>query len=137
MGGTSLEAQVSQAFNNGNAEIVWNQGAAMTAKEEGLWDPVPNLPGLMPVTKEDIRHMQNRCHQFNALVPVPEDDMVTVPTCKESFCRWLVCESSQFAARVVPRPMRRLQGRALPPLPDQAASVQLPVAEEPPAEAAE
>ncbi len=89
----------------------------MTAKEEGLWDPIPALPGLMPVGREDIKHMQQRVHQFNALVPVPEDEMVTVPDCRETFCRWLVCDSTTFAVGRVPRPLRQLQGRAVPDLP--------------------
>lgn len=116
-GGTALEAQVSQSFQNGNGELEWKRGAAMTAKLDGLWDPIANLPGLVPVTREDIAHMKNRVLQFNAMVPVTEGAMVTVPACAESFCRWLVYESSNFASSVVERPMRRLAGRALPPLP--------------------
>lgn len=34
-GGGSLEIQVSQSFQNGNAELQWKRGAAMTAKDEG------------------------------------------------------------------------------------------------------
>jgi hypothetical protein len=122
LGGTALEAQVSQTFQNGNAELEWKRGIAMTAKAEGLWDPIPALPGLVPVTKEDIGHMQKRVWQFNALVPVSEGDMVSVPACRESFCRWLVCEASNVASRSVPRPVRTLVGRALPALPAAASS---------------
>ena len=62
----------------------------MTGKLEGLWDPIPALPGMVPVTKEDIGHMTKRVYQFDALVPVAEGQLVSVPPCKESFCRWLV-----------------------------------------------
>ena len=129
-GGTALEAQVSQSFQNGNGELEWKKGAAMTAKLEGLWDPIAQLPGLVPVTKEDIKHMQNRVFQFNALEKVAEGAEVTVPPCAESFCRWLVAESNSFAFRVVERPLRRLAGRALPPLPGQEAEAQQAEADE-------
>jgi len=116
-GGGSLEVQVSQTFQNGNSEIQWKRGAAMTAKEDGLWDPVPAIPGLMPVTKEDIKHMQSRLLQFTATVPLPQADLVKVPKCKESFCRWLVVEASGFASRSIPAQPRCLPGKALPALP--------------------
>ena len=119
--GCALELTVSQSFNNGNADMRWKRGAAMTAKEEGLWDPVPPLPGLVPVTKEDIKHMQSRVHQFFARVAVPRvegaDEFAEVPDCKESFSRWLVLEATMSANRFVERPLPRLAGRALPPLP--------------------
>ena len=116
-GGASLEIQVSQSFQNGNAEILWQRGAAMTAKEEGLWDAIPPIPGLVPVTKEDIRHMKTHVFQFKAEAPVLENVMATVPDCAESFCRWLVVESTSFAFAHVHRPMQRLVGRAPPSLP--------------------
>jgi hypothetical protein len=118
LGGTSLEVQVSQSFQSGHEEIVWRRGAALTAKEEGLWDPLPCLPGLVPVNREDIRHMQSRVHQFNALVQVP-GAMVKIPDCAESFCRWLLVDAAAFATSHVERPLRKLQGRALPPLPSE------------------
>ena len=40
----------------------------MTAKEEGLWDPIPPLTGLVQVTKEGIKHVKSRVHQFYAKV---------------------------------------------------------------------
>ena len=116
-GGGSLEVQVSQSYHDGNAEVQWRRGAAMTAKGDGLWDPLPPLPGWMPVTREDIQHMQARAHQFNAMVPVPGNTLACVPKCRESFCRWLLAEATQFASRVVERPLRQLPGRALPLLP--------------------
>ena len=118
-GGTPLEIQVSQSFHDGNGETLWRRGAAMTAKEEGLWDAIPPLPGLTPVTKEDIRHMQSRVEQHRATVPVPKDTLATVPDCKESWCRWVVVDASKYATGSPERPLkvRRLTGRALPALP--------------------
>ena len=116
-GGGSLEIQVSQSFQDGNAELQWKRGAAMTAKDDGLWDPVPPLAGLVPVTREDIRHMQSRVVQFHASAPLQPTALATVPKCKESFCRWLVVEAAAFASRAVAAPPPRLAGRALPQLP--------------------
>ena len=116
-GGGSLEIQVSQTFNNGNAEFQWKRGVAMTAKADGLWDPIPALAGMVPVTREDITHMQSRVHQFHATAPVPENVVADVPNCRESFCRWLLVEAAEFASRHVERPLRELPGRAVPVLP--------------------
>ena len=97
----------------------------MTAKDEGLWDPVPPLPGLIPVTREDIRHMQGRVRQFLAMAPVLPEGLADVPYCKESFCRWLLSESAQSATSSIERPLRQLTGRMVPALPsDPAASQQ-------------
>ena len=90
----------------------------MTAKDEGLWDPVPPIAGLMPVTREDIRHMKSRVRQFTAVAPLADDVVVEVPSCEESFCRWLVVEAAEFATGTVERPVRRLKGKALPALPE-------------------
>ena len=115
--GGPMEITVSQSFNDGNGEVRWRRGAAMTAKQEGLWDAVPHLPGLMPVTHEDIRHMQTRVRQFVSNAPVPEDGLAEVPQCAESFCRWVLVDAGDFATGDVERPLRRLKGQALPPLP--------------------
>ena len=40
-----FDVQVSQSFNDGHPEIVWGRGAAMTAKEEGLWEPMGLVTG--------------------------------------------------------------------------------------------
>ena len=122
-GGAPLEIQVSQSFNDGNAELIWRKGAAMTAKEEGLWDALPSLPGLTPVTREDIRHMQSRVEQFHATVPVPPGSLAAIPDCKETWCRWLVADAATFATRSVERPVRVLAGRPPPRLPDGEADV--------------
>ena len=120
-GGCPQEIQVSQSFANGNPAVLWRRGACMTAKEEGLWDPIPAMSGNVPVTKEDIRHMQARMEQFSATAVVP-GDLATVPDCAESFCRWLVVEAANFATGTVERPLRRLQGRALPAYPPAGTS---------------
>ena len=126
-GGTPLEIQVSQSFHDGNGEMLWRRGAAMTAKAEGLWDPIPQLPGLTAVTKEDIRHMKSRVEQYHAAVPVPENSFASIPDCKETWCRWIVADASTVATGSVERPMRRLAGRAPPRLPgdddDEAGGV--------------
>ena len=112
-----METQVSQTFNNGNAEFQWKRGVVMPAKADGLWDPIPALAGMVPVTREDITHMQSRVHQFHATAPVPESVVANVPNCRESFCRWLLVEAAEFASRHVERPLRELPGRAVPVLP--------------------
>ena len=67
--------------------------------------------------------MQKRVHQFNALVPVLDDAVATVPACAETFCRWLVGAAGNFASHGVEGPLaiRRLQGRAPPSLPEEEA----------------
>ena len=94
----------------------------MTAKAEGLWDPLPALPGLMPVSRVDIQHMQRWVHQFTAIAPLPHQDLVAVPACKETFCRWLVADAAEAAVGQVERPIRRLAGRAPPALPGGAGA---------------
>ena len=37
--GKPTEVQVSQSFNDGNADVQWRRGAVFTAKSEGLWNP--------------------------------------------------------------------------------------------------
>ena len=53
----------------------------MTAKEDGLWQPM----GI--VSSEDVRRMQSRVVQFTARCVIPMADFVQVPTCKESWAR--------------------------------------------------
>ena len=117
-GGQHLEIQVSQSWNNGHPDIKWRKGAALTAKEEGLWDLMMPMPGMTPVSREDIRHMQSRVEQFRAGFAIPEGQMVHVPNCGPSFCRWLIAESASFDFErgIAPVP-RALRGRQLPPLP--------------------
>ena len=49
-----LEVQVSQSFSKGNVDLRWDQGAAMTTKAEGLWEPIAS------VTAQGIRRLQSR-----------------------------------------------------------------------------
>lgn len=124
-GGTPLEIQVSQSFHDGNGELIWTRGAAMTAKEEGLWDTIPALPGLTPVGKEDIRHMQSRVQQFLATGTIIGESLASVPDCQETWCRWVVADSADAAVGSVERPLRVLTGRAPPSLPGMTNDAQI------------
>ena len=92
LAGQSLEVQVSQSFNNGNADVRWQYGAAITAKLAGLWEPT-NV-----VSAEDIKHFQTRVYQFNVLVPI-RGDLKDTPLCAASWCQWVVKDASAFANR--------------------------------------
>ena len=113
--GQTLDIQVSQSFNDGHPRLQWKKGAAMTAKEDGLWD----LKG--DVTGEDVRHMKARVEIFRAtlVVGADPDDFHTSPQCAESWCRWVVVDSMAYSARQAPRslPTRQpLRGKPLPAL---------------------
>ena len=73
---------VSQSFNDGHPDMEYRKGAAMTAKEEGLWDPIGN------VSREEIKHMQARVEIFRAthVVGKNSDDFDHSPECAESWC---------------------------------------------------
>ena len=109
--GQPFDVQVSQSFNDGHPEVVWRRGAAMTAKDVGLWQPM----GM--VSTEDVRHMQSRVIQFTASHVLRTAAFVDVPACKESWARWVVADSMAYAARPAPRAPPRLRGRELPSLP--------------------
>ena len=114
--GQPFSIQVSQSFNDGHPEMEYHKGAAMTAKEEGLWDPVGN------VTREEIKHMQARVDLYSAthVVGKNPDDFETSPACGESWCRWILVDSVAFAARHRPRdlgPGAVRRAKALPALP--------------------
>ena len=91
--GQAFEVQCSQVFNNGNLDLKWTRGLAITCAYEGLWTPNG------PVTPEDIRHMQTRVVQFNALTPIT-GELQAVPLCPETFCMWVSMSSALFAARM-------------------------------------
>ena len=95
-GGQAFEVQVSQSFQNGNIDTQWTKGAAITAKDEGLWQPMGN------VTPENIRHMQSRVEQFTAKAQLPIQSLHDVPLCKQSWASWVVTRSVAFASRAVP-----------------------------------
>ena len=85
--GKPTEARQAQNHHDGNEEVEWHGGAAMTGPKEGLWDPVPKAgPGTFAVTKENIRHMQNRVELFEATGTIPQKMLRSVPNCKETFC---------------------------------------------------
>ena len=97
---------------------LFSEGAAMTAKEDGLWTPRAD------VTHEEVRHMQARVEVFRATHVVGEgpSDFHQSPKCAASWCRWIVSASTSFAARQIPRnvelPLRRCRTRkSLPALP--------------------
>ena len=115
--GGAMEVTVSQSFNDGNGECRWRRGAAMTAKAEGLWDQLPLVPGLMPVTGEDIKHMKTRVREFHAAASVT-GEFADVPQCGASFCRWLLVDAASFANGSPEKPLRKLAGKALPSLVD-------------------
>ena len=98
LGGQLMEVQVSQSFSNGNPWFRWQRGAALTAPLADLWKEDP------PVTAEDIRHMQSRVDLYQALVPI-QGPLRDTPHCPESWCAWVVEESTQFAARSAPHAM--------------------------------
>jgi hypothetical protein len=114
--GQPFNIQVSQSFNDGHPTMEYHKGAAMTAKEQGLWDPLGN------VTREEIRHMQARVELFRATHVVGEnpDEFATSPACAESWCRWVVVDSVAYAARQGPRNLpggAPRRAKALPALP--------------------
>ena len=90
--GQYLRLQVSQAHHDGNPDFKWSRGAAMTAPLEGLWDAV------LPVSNEDVRHMQSRIIQFEARVPI-QGPLQPVPHCASSWCKYVVQSAAAYAAR--------------------------------------
>ena len=117
--GQPFDVQLPQNHHDGHPELVWRRGAAMTAKDEGLWDPM----GL--VTREEIRHMQARVEQFTATAVLLESAFRTVPNFKESFARWLLVDSVSYAALERPAAEPGSQVRRLLPalsLPDEHQS---------------
>ena len=109
--GQPFDVQVSQSFNDGHPEVVWRRGAAMTAKAEGLWNP------LGAVTQEDVRHMKARLEVFTATEQMALRQIVGVPKCGESWSRWLLTDSVAYAARAPPQALPVHHARALPALP--------------------
>ena len=94
--GLPFEVMVSQSFNDGNPDFRWCWGAAVTAPEEGLWEP----RGI--VTAEHVRHMKNRFAPFRctAVIKVLKD----LDPCAIHMCRWLVDGANAADARAALRP---------------------------------
>jgi len=104
--GQPFHVQVSQSFNDGHPPVEYHHGAAMTAKQEGLWDPCGS------VSREEIRHMQARVEIYQATHIVGEDpdDFIVSMACAESWCRWVVADSIAYANRLGlrnPMPLRK------------------------------
>ena len=85
-----------------------------------MWDLVPAVQGQVPMTREDIRHMQKRVFQFTALHQMDDTLLVDVPKCKESFCKMVLEDSTAFAGRTVAR------GPNAPPAAVAGGEVQVP-----------
>ena len=128
--GQAFKPQVTQTFNNGHPTVIWKKGALMTAKSEGLWDPMRN------VTAEEIDHMKARVDIFPAthVVGTKADDFTPSPACPNPWCRWVVSDSIAYASRQGPRSLgglgKRLQPLALPGLPAEASLGQGGLSEE-------
>ena len=66
--------------------------------------------------------MKSRVIEFTADFVIDKKDFVTLPLCKESWARWVVVDSLEFAARPGPRAVpRTLARRVLPALPPALA----------------
>ena len=95
--GKPTEIQVSQSFNDGNADVHWQRGVVFTAKEEGLWTPTSR------VSAEDVRHLQNRVEMFrfsHSIVALRD-----VESCAPCMARWILEFSASAAAGSVQRPL--------------------------------
>ena len=105
--GQPFDIQVSQSFNDGHPPMEYHQGAAMTAKEDGLWDT------LGTVTREEIRHMKARVEVFRAthVIGNDPDDFVTSPACAESWCKWILADSIAYATRQGPQRIPQVHHR--------------------------
>lgn len=113
--GQPFEVQVSQSFTDGNIDFKWQQGCVLTAKAEGLWQP------LGCVSQEDIRHMQSRVTVFpiNSQVPNLRD----IDPCPVCLCKWVTSGAAAHdAAIVLQSPLQvappTLAGTLLPGLAD-------------------
>jgi hypothetical protein len=82
--GQSTEIQVSQAFNDGNKDIVWKRGAVFTAKQLDLWEPTSRVPA------EDVRHMRKRVQEFVFTHSFPDSSLKEVTPCAVCMAKWIV-----------------------------------------------
>ena len=96
LAGQVTEIQVSQTFAKHNPDFKWARGAALTAPLADLWTPTRNCPA------EQVRHMQNRVVQFDALAPLT-GTLRDIPMCAESWSAWLVSKAASFATRMPAR----------------------------------
>ena len=97
--GKHSEIQVSQSFNDGNADVCWNRGVAFTGKLEGLWEPTRR------VSQEDVKHIRNRCREFQCLHTMQEGALKDIESCPCCMCDWIVRGSAAHDARAGLQPM--------------------------------
>ena len=97
--GKPTEVQVSQSFNDGNADVQWRRGAVFTAKSEGLWNPTHR------VSAEDVRHLKNRVELFKFTSTI--DALRDVEPCASCMSRWILNISHDAATGAVPRRLPR------------------------------
>ena len=95
--GKPTEVQVSQSFNDGNADVHWRRGVVFIAKEEGLWLPTSK------VSAEDVRHLQNRVVQFRFTHTITA--LREVESCASCMARWILQFSERAASGSVQRPL--------------------------------
>ena len=97
--GQPSEIQVSQSFNDGNPDVIWQRGVAFTGKSEGLWEPTKR------VSAEDIRHMRSRCHEFHFHTPLSQGSLRDVQPCPSCMCRWILRGAAAYDAEMGLRPI--------------------------------
>lgn len=90
--GHPFEVQVSQSFHDGNVDFAWHQGAVLTAKEQGLWQPCSGI------TEEDVRHMQSRFDVFRCVASVSK--MSSVGACPHHMAKWIRDSAAAHDTRV-------------------------------------
>jgi len=98
LGRNYFELAVSQGFHDGNLDMKWTKGIAITAKREELWDPIA------PVTREDIHHIRNRLIQFEATAVILKQDQRPITPCATEWCRMIIAGSLAFASRMHRQP---------------------------------
>ena len=96
--GKHTEVTASQSFNDGNLDVQWNKPVVFTAKEEDLWEPTAKI------SKEDIRHMKNRCEVFRFTRVM--HSLREVDSCAPCMARWIRSYSDASA----PAPSSRVPG---------------------------
>jgi len=96
--GKHSEVQVSQSFNDGNPDVQWTHGVVFTGKLEDIWEPTKR------VTREDIRHIRNRVHEFPLLEPMADGSLKDIASCAPHMARWIVNGASAHDATLQREP---------------------------------
>lgn len=76
-----------EAFHDGNFDIEWKRGVVFTAKEDGLWTPIPK------VSAEDIHHIRNRVMEFRFQHAFSSENLKDVTSCAPCMARW-ICDGA-------------------------------------------